>query len=67
MELPDGQIVRLLKSLYGLKQVAYKFKRHLHEYLIENGFTRLEIDSSVYMLSGTRQEIIKNLKKKKQI
>ena len=54
MELPDGRIVRLLKSIYGLKQTAFKFKEHLHENLIKIGFKRLETDSSVYYLSGSR-------------
>jgi hypothetical protein len=55
MELPDGQVVRLLKSLYGLKQAAFKFKEHLHDALVKIGFTRLETDSSVYVLCGTRK------------
>ena len=54
MELPYGQIVRLLKSLYGLKQASFKFKQHLHENLIKIGFRRLVTDSSVYVLSGPR-------------
>ena len=28
MELPDGRVVQLLKSLYGLKQAAFKFKEY---------------------------------------
>ena len=50
MELPDGRIVRLLKSIYGLKQAAYKFKEHLHQKLVKIGFKKLETDSSVYYL-----------------
>ena len=50
MELPDDRIVRLLKSIYGLKQAAYKFKEHLHQKLVKIGFKKLETDSSVYYL-----------------
>ena len=52
MELPDGRVVQLLKSLYGLKQAAFKFKEHLHNALTEIGFVQLLTDSSVYRLSG---------------
>ena len=43
-----------MKSLYGLKQAAFKFKQHLHECLIKIGFRRLETDSSIYVLTGSR-------------
>ena len=58
MELPDGKIVRLLKSIHGLKQAAFKFKEHLHENLVKIGFKRLETDSSVYYLSGSGRRIV---------
>ena len=51
VELPDGRIVKLLKSIYGLKQAAFKFKEHLHQNLIKIGFKKLETDSSVYYLN----------------
>ena len=58
MELPDGKIVRLLKSIYGLKQAAFKFKEHLHENLIKIGFKRLETDSSIYYLSDPSGRVV---------
>ena len=58
MELPDGKIVRLLKSIYGLKQAAYKFKEHLHENLVKIGFKPLETDSSVYYLSDSDGRVV---------
>ena len=58
MELPDGRIVRLLKSVYGLKQAAFKFKEHLHGNLINIGFKRLETYISVYYLSDSEGRIV---------
>ena len=45
----DGNVVKLLKSLYGLKQAAHKFKEHLNNTLSAMGFKRLCSDSSVYL------------------
>ena len=58
MELPDGRIVKLLKSLYGLKQAAFKFKEHLDAQLRNIGFKRLDSDSSIYQLTGKRSIIL---------
>ena len=58
MELPDGKLVRLLKSIYGLKQAAFKFQEHLHEKLINIGFKRLETDSSIYYLSDPDGHVV---------
>ena len=49
MRMPDGNVVKLLKSLYGLKQAAHKFKEHLNNSLSAMGFKRLCSDSSVYL------------------
>ena len=58
MELPDGRIIRSLKSIYELKQAAFKFKEHLHENLIKIGFKRLETDSSIYHLSDPSGRVV---------
>ena len=58
MELPDGRIIRSLKSIYELKQAAFKFKEHLHENLIKIGFKRLETDSSIYYLSDPSGRVV---------
>ena len=49
MRMPDGNVVKLLKSLYGLKQATHKFKEHLNNSLSAMGFKRLCSDSSVYI------------------
>ena len=49
MKMMDGTTVKLLKSLYGLKQAAHKFKDHLNNSLSAIGFERLCSDSSVYI------------------
>ena len=58
MELPDGRVVQLLKSLYGLRQAAFKFKEHLHNSLTRIGFVQLQTDSSVYRITGKRNVIL---------
>ena len=42
-------IVELVKSLYGLKQAAYKFKDYFIKTLTALGFRRLCCDSSMYL------------------
>ena len=58
MELPDGRVVQLLKSLYGLKQAAFNFKEHLHNSLTKINFVQLLTDTSVYRISGKRNIIL---------
>ena len=47
-----------MKSLYGLKQAAFKFKEHLDAQLRNIGFKRLDSDSSIYQLTGKRSIIL---------
>ena len=49
MRMPDGSILKLLKSIYYLKQAAYKFKNHLDKSLTALGFKRLCCDVSFYI------------------
>ena len=49
MRMPDGSVVKLLKSLYRLKQAAHNFKDHLNDILLATGFRRLCCDASVYL------------------
>jgi Reverse transcriptase (RNA-dependent DNA polymerase) len=64
MELPPepGQprrVVRLLKSLYGLKQAGELWNRRLDQILKDLGFTRCESDACVYTrIKGTTRTYI---------
>jgi hypothetical protein len=57
MTQPDGQILtgekefvyKLQKSLYGLKQSSRSWYQKLDNFLLENGFWRLELDHNVYI------------------
>lgn len=57
MQIPEGLhpppapniICKLLKSLYGLKQSSRAWYLRLDQYLISQGFTRLEADASIYI------------------
>jgi hypothetical protein len=53
----DDFICRLLRSLYGLKQAPRMWNKRLDEFLIKEGFTRLEADHSVYV-SRTNASLI---------
>ena len=53
MTKSDGTIVKLLKSLYGSKQAAHKFKDRLNNFLSAIGFKRLCSD---YILVITMEE-----------
>ena len=56
MEQPDGfhfgnpgDVLRLRKSLYGLKQAGRVCNRTLHATLQKLGFSRLQSDASLYL------------------
>ena len=59
----DDGIYKLRKSLYGLKQASRNWNNDVNQYLIDNGFTRLEADPCIYVKNtGTVVNGIKNTK-----
>jgi hypothetical protein len=56
MDQPEGyikkgqerKVCRLLKSLYGLKQLALQWNKEIHKALVNLGFTRTHLDAGVY-------------------
>ena len=44
----DDGIYKFKKSLYGLKQASRNWNNDINQYLIDNGFTRLEADPCIY-------------------
>ena len=49
MNLPEGYMLRLKKSLYGLKQAGRNWNRLIHSKLTEAGFVRIDEDACVYL------------------
>ena len=45
----DDGIYKLRKSLYGLKQASRNWNNDINQYLVDNGFTRLEADPCIYV------------------
>ena len=45
----DDGIYKLRKPLYGLKQASRNWNNDINQYLIDNGFTRLEADPCIYV------------------
>ena len=54
----DNWVMRLLKSLYGLKQGAKNWYDHLYRALMELGFTRSEADHGVFFKEVGKHIII---------
>jgi hypothetical protein len=49
MRLPDGRIVRLRKTLYGLRQAAREWNEVAHKALTEIGFSPVDADRCLYI------------------
>jgi len=45
----DDGIYKLRKSLCGLKQASRNWNNDINQYLVDNGFTRLEADPCIYV------------------
>jgi hypothetical protein len=51
MHLPNGAgLVKLLKSLYGLRQSAHHWSQEINGTLLKHGFTCVDADRGVYVL-----------------
>lgn len=49
MTLPDGHVLRLHRSLYGLKQAGRNWHRCLRDHLVSIGFRQLECDICIFI------------------
>ena len=65
MEIPqglegasDGQVLRLRRSLYGLKQSPRCWNKRINDFLEEQGFMRLRTDSAVYTRGEGKNQVI---------
>lgn len=50
VKVPNGQVLQLLKSLYGLKQSPKCWNTRFHTFMIKIGFTRSKADYCLYWL-----------------
>lgn len=57
-ERKHGKVVRLLKSLYGLKQAARIWNQVLHGVLIQFGFKQTQMDNCCYIWTRNQETII---------
>lgn len=48
IKLPDGKVVKLKKTLYGLKQSPMEWNNTLNQFMIDEGFTRSQADKCIY-------------------
>ena len=47
--VPPGSVYKLNRTLYGLKQSPRMWNKKIDDYLINQGFTRLDTDHSIYI------------------
>ena len=53
-----GKVLKLHKSLYGLKQAARQWNKRLHSVLLHMGFKQLQSDHSIYLYNQNEVHII---------
>jgi hypothetical protein len=49
VEIPSGKVLKLKKSLYGLKQAAHVWNQMINESLVRRGCVQNEVDSCLYI------------------
>ena len=54
----EGIVLRLIKSVYGLREVPILFERLLSGWLTDMGFERLQSDKSIYKLDSNGRFLI---------
>jgi hypothetical protein len=57
VEIPDDSCFELLKTLYGLRQSASAFNKHIDDYLRRKLFIPLAADPCVYVHYSTKGEV----------
>ena len=58
MAVKDGNVLRLRKTLYGLKQSPRDWNANLDNYMIKMKFIRINADSSVYIRTTNSSVVI---------
>jgi hypothetical protein len=44
----EGKVLKLLRSLYGLKQAGFEWSEELERFFLDIGFSRSQVDQAVY-------------------
>ena len=57
-QTPDGYVARLCRSLYGLRDSAYRFHKTLSDWMVEYWFTLLDADRTLFKLEKNGATII---------
>ena len=58
MLIKEGHVLRLLKTLYGLKQSPREWNANLDKFMISQLFTRITADSCVYIRKSDKGTVI---------
>lgn len=58
MAVKDGNVLRLRKTLYGLKQSPREWNANLDNYMIKMKFIRINADSCVYIRTTNSSVVI---------
>ena len=48
MDVPDGKVLKLMKSIYGLKQAGLNWYKCCTNFMLDMGFTRLISDPCIF-------------------
>ena len=54
----EGKVLKLLQSLYGLKQAGFEWSEELEKYFLDTGFTRSQVDQVVYFKRSNEHMVI---------
>jgi hypothetical protein len=54
----EGKVLKLLRSLYGLKQAGFEWSEELEKFFLGAGFTRSQVDQAVYYRRRTDEHMV---------
>jgi hypothetical protein len=54
----EGKVLKLLCSLYGLKQAGFEWSEELEKFFLGAGFTRSQVDQAVYYHRRTDEHMV---------
>ena len=54
----EGKVLKLLRSLYGLKQAGFEWSEELAKVFVELGFTHSQIDQAVYFKKSQDEHMV---------
>ena len=54
----EGKVLKLRRSLYGLKQAGHEWSEELEKFFLGNGFTRSQVDQAVYFRRSDEEHTV---------